>query len=266
MQHRSGATPLSGRWDSGAFKRDARADDLDTLLRLIPKSSSVAAPDFALAHVAERALIQHVPWERPVEYVLLSVEHRARFEASQDLWRSAEETVVRNTLAMSQYGVFAVQGRPSACSAADGPSARMREAKVCRILHLTDGHSRPACRYWACACAGGVGDPPRSRWDLCHGGLLGRAAHMAGRRGDRSSAGVPLRTAGDRLDPAHIVPALPFDGLFSPAHVRVGEVARTEVFLPVENQELQSSPLFFGARRIDGSRLDPESAHWTELR
>jgi hypothetical protein len=76
----------------------------------------------------------------------------------------------------------------------------------------------------------------------------------------------PMHPVGDRQDPARIVAALPFDGLFSPVHVRPGEVARTEVVLPASPAELEAGGLYFGARRVDGSRLDPESAHWTPLR
>ncbi len=59
---------------------------------------------------------------------------------------------------------------------------------------------------------------------------------------------------------------LPFDGRFSPTHVRVGELTRTEAHLSASPDELFAQGLYFGARRVDGSRLDREAPHWVRLR
>ena len=76
----------------------------------------------------------------------------------------------------------------------------------------------------------------------------------------------PMAPHLDRQDPAHIWSFLPFDGVFMAVFVRPGEVARTEVELPASRDELLRDGLWFGARRIDSSRLDAASAHWTRLR
>jgi hypothetical protein len=75
----------------------------------------------------------------------------------------------------------------------------------------------------------------------------------------------PLSRRADRDDPAVTYAFLPFDGLFNPVHVRRGEVARTKVVLEVSRDEVLRNGLYFGARRVDGSRLHQDAPHWTRL-
>src|SRR5262249_12670799 len=110
LQHRAGATPLSRRWSTHAFRRDARTADLERLLSNVPRDESIAAPDYVLPHVAERTVLQRVPWTRASDWVLLSLEYRARFGNTQELWRSSEEILLRNTTARNEYAVYAVEG------------------------------------------------------------------------------------------------------------------------------------------------------------
>lgn len=261
MHRRAGATPLSRRWNTAVFRRDSRSDDLRVLLPLVPASASIAAPDYVLPHVAERNLFDRVPWRRGYQYVLLSTEYRSRFGFTQELWRSTEEALVRNTLAGRRYGLYAVSGRHLLFRRnwpvrwyARGRYVEFQPREGVVSHHLDVGPSLAIAGYGLRPTPGGSTVTlllvARRRWPHDLGLELGWG---------------PMHPHGDRLDPAHIVAALPFDGLFSPVHVRVGEVVCTEIPLPVPTDALRTTEVYFGARRIDGSRLDPESRHWTLL-
>lgn len=75
----------------------------------------------------------------------------------------------------------------------------------------------------------------------------------------------PMHPHVDREDPEQTFAFLPFDGAFMPSFVRVGEVVRTEVDVPASVDALRAHGLWFGPRRIDGSRFEADTAHWTRL-
>ncbi len=262
MQHRAGMIPvLARRHDPGAYVADARKTALDTVVNIIPGDAAVSAPDFLLPHLAERVRIFRYPTMRRPEYIVLSTEHRRRYVGTQDLWRNTEEGVVRGALFWRRYGVWAVvgdfvilrDGWPVRTHARGRyvefePDPRVHKAHVDIGAHL--------------AVAGWGTEPiatgtrvvlllvPRRPWPFDLGFEVGWGA------------GRPHL---DRIDPARTHAFLPFDGAFMPTFVRVGEVVRTTVDVPASEAELRAHGLSFGARRIDGSRLDPDSAHWTVL-
>ena len=262
MQHRAGATPLSRRWDIAAFRRDERTIDLTALLMSIPRSDSVVAPDHVLPHLAERPLIQRLAaWSRRFDWVIVPADHRNRFVTSQQLWRSTEEIVVRNTLNDARYGLYTVSGAQLLFRRAWPARAFARtrfvefapEADV-REQHL-DAGEHVFVAGWSLRAQG-----PGSVLTL----LFAPREPLPFDMGLEAGFGA-MHPNGDRLDPEHIVSVLPFDGLFSPVHVRVGEVARTRIELPATPDVILRDGLYVGTRRIDGSRLDPAGPHWIRL-
>ncbi len=261
-QHRAGATPLSRRWDTSVFRRDARASDLERLLRDVPRDESVVAPDYVLPHVAERPLIQRVAaWTRQFEWVIVPVGHRQRFGTTQHVWRSTEEVLVRNALNNPGYGLQSVFGThllfhrgASLRAYATGRYVDFEPEEGIRSDHL-DAGAHVFIAGWGLR-AEGAG----SVLTL----LFSPRVELPFDMGLEAGYG-PMRPSGDRQDPAQIVSLLPFDGLFSPARVRVGEVARTRMYLPAPPDVVLRDGLRVGTRRIDGSRLDPDGPHWVQL-
>ena len=262
MQHRAGSTPLSRRWNSAAFRRDARSEQLTAILRTIPAGESVVAPDYVLAHLIDRPLIERLAaWTRRVDWVLVPADHRARFGSSQDLWRSTEEIVVRNALNDARYGLHTVTGTQLLFRRAwpDRTFARGRYVDFAPEAEMREDH-RDAGAHAFIAGWSLRPDGDGSRLVL----LIAPRMQLPGDMGFDAGFGA-LHPNGDRLDPEHIVSALPFDGLFSPAHVRVGEVARTTIDLDAPPAAVLRDGLYVGIRRIDGSRVDPDGPHWIRL-
>jgi hypothetical protein len=262
MQHRAGSLPLvGGRFDRNAYAADARQAALDTLVDLLPREASVSAPDHLLPHLAERLrLFRAPPPARRIDYLVLSTDHRALFAGRQELWRSDEERLVRGTLSRRKYGVFAVVG-PYLVLRVGWPVrswARTRYVDFdpdprARAAHLPAGPSLTLAGWGRSPQPHGthvvlllVATRP---WPLDLGLELGWG---------------PMRPHLDRQDPTSTYAFQPFDGVFLPMYVRVGEVVRTEVDLPATAAEL-SGGLYLGARRVDGSRLDPSGPHWVRL-
>ncbi|MGZ6095120.1 MAG: DUF2079 domain-containing protein [Polyangiales bacterium] len=262
MQHRAGATPLSRRWDASVFRRDARAVDLANILRAIPRSDSVVAADYVLPHVAERSLIQRLAaWDRRLDWVIVPAEHRAHFGATQDLWRSTEEITVRNTLADPRYGLYAVAGAQLLFRRA-WPARTFARTRYVEFEPEPDLHPQHIDAGAHLFIAG---------WGLRAQGngsvltlLLAPREPLPFDMGLEAGFGA-MHPNGDRQDPEHIVSVLPFDGLFSPIHVRVGEVARTRIELAAPPDTVLREGLYVGTRRIDGSRVDPDGPHWIRL-
>lgn len=263
---RAGATPLSRLFHSADYQRDARARDLETIVRAVRPTGLVVAPDRALAHLATRPLFQRYDaWTRAADDVIVPIEHRLRFDGTQTLWRSHEEISVRNELARGVYGLVRAErthlllrrgvpprafaeGRYVAFSS-DASWSAARHVDVDRSLAIASWRierhteSSSSVTLWLVS---------RERWPADMGLELGW--------------GPMSRAPGaDRDDPARIHSFLPFDGLFSAVHVRAGEVARTTVIVAATRDVLLRDGLRFGARRVDGSRMHAASPHWVRL-
>lgn len=262
LQHRAGVLPLiARRHDPAAYRVDARLAALDTVVNLIPADASVAAPDFLLPHLAERVRIFRYPTLRRPEFIVLSTEHRRRFWGTQELWRNSEERVVRGALFWKRYGVWAVvgdfiilrDGWPIRTHARGRyvdfePDPRVRRG------HVDIGESLAVAGWGVEPVPGG------SRVVL----LLVVKRPWPFDLGLEVGWG-PLRPHLDREDPESIHAFLPFDGAFMPTHARAGEVVRMTVEVAASADELRAHGVYLGARRIDGSRLEADSAHWTRL-
>jgi uncharacterized membrane protein len=262
MQRRAGVLPeLSRRYDPRAYIADARTPSLDLVRSLIPSDASVAAPDYLLPHIAERRRIFRYPSERRPEYIVLSLEHRRRYQGTQDLWRNDEERSAREALLWRRYGVWTVvgdfivlrKGWPARTHARGryvecAPDPRVHRAHVDVDDHL-------AVAGWGTEAL-----PHGTRIVL----LLFVRRPLPFDLGFEVGYG-PMHPHLDRDDPVHTHAFMPFDGTLLPSWVRVGEVVRSTVDVPATEAELRAHGLYFGARRIDGSRLDAESRHWVPL-
>lgn len=262
-QRRSGATPIAKMFRAQSFRSDARAEDLERIARDVRPGVFVVAPDYAIAHFAERPLFQRFDaWTRAADDVIVPIGHRLAHSGTQTLWRTHEEIPVRNLLAQSQYGL--VRAEPSHLLMRRGVSPRAfaegryiafssdsfdqpRHVDVDRSLAVASWRIEPRDARTSTVTLWLVS---RERWPHDMGLELGWG---------------PMHRNGERDDPERIYSFLPFDGLFNPAHVRVGEVSRTSVTLSANRDELLRNGLYFGVRRVDGSRLNQDSAHWVRL-
>jgi uncharacterized membrane protein len=262
MQHRAGMLPLlARRHDPLAYRPDERLAALDTVVNLIPGDASVAAPDFLLPHLAARVRIFRYPTLRRPEYLVLSTEHRRRYWGTQELWRNTEEQRIREALSWPRYGVWAVVG-DFIVLRRDWPARTYARGRYVAFdpdpgvhkAHVDIGEHLAVAGWGMAAVPGGTRVTlllaVKRPWPFDLGFELGWG---------------PLRPHLDREDPRWIHAFFPFDGVFMPHRTRVGEVVRTSVVLAATVDELRAHGLRFGARRIDGSRLDARSAHWTLL-
>lgn len=263
-QRRAGATPLSRLFRWSDYQRDARARDLEVLVRAVRPTSVVVAPDHALAHFAERSSFQRFDaWTRDADDLIVPISHRLRYDGTQTLWRTREELPVRNVLARDRYGLVRAtsthllfrrgvsprsyaEGRYVAFSSDEGWT-HARHVDVDRSVSVASwrvedrGPRSASVTLWLVAL---------QRWPIDTGFELGWG---------------PLERNGTRDDPSRIYAFLPFDGLFSPVHVRRGEVARSTVIVATSAEELLRHGLYFGVRRLDGSRMHEDARHWVRL-
>ncbi len=265
LQLRAGPLPfLGGRFEHRAYVSDHRREALDAITSLVQPHESVAAPDYLLPHLVERnTLVRHTqPMTRSVDVLVLSTEHRALHTGTQEIWRNSEETAVRGALYQRRYGVYRAigdylllrRGWPVRTFARErfvefDPDPRVHAA------HADVGPSLAIAGWGMTPLRRGARVVlllvPRRPWPHDLGFELGWG---------------PMRPHLDRQDPARTYAFLPFEGVFLPSYTRVGEVVRTTVDLPATPDELRAHGLYFGARRVDGSRLDENSPHWTPLR
>ena len=263
MQRRAGYLPLlGGRFDVAQHRADRRRPSLDALVSRLPPDASVSAPDFLLPHLAERRRIfREPPPPRPVDYRVLSAEHRLRYPGSQTLWRSEEEPALRGALFWRRYGVYEVfgdfvvmrEGWPVRAYAR-GRYVEFDTDLRTHAAHVDLGEDIAVAGWGVTPLRDGARVvlllKVKRAWPFDLGFELGWG---------------PMAPHLDREDPAQTWAFLPFDGVFMAPFCRVGEVVRTEVVVPARAEALAAHGLWFGARRIDGSRLEAASPHWVRL-
>jgi uncharacterized membrane protein len=262
-QRRSGATPISRLFRARDFQRDARANELERIIRAIRPGVIVVAPDYALAHIAQRPSFQRLEaWTRQTDELIVSIEHRLRYDGTQTLWRTREEITVRNVLTRGKYGI--VRAERTHLLLRRGVSPRsFAEGRY--IAFDSDAWSEP--KHVDVDASIAIASWRIEAWDARTSNVT---LWLVTRQRWPHDLGLelgwgPMHRNGDRDDPERIHSFLPYDGLLSPVHVRVGEVSRMTVTLSATRHELLQHGLYFGARRIDGSRLHREAPHWVRL-
>lgn len=265
MQHRAGSLPGLGRHHlQAAYTRDARANSLDAVAALLAPEQIVAGPDYLLPHIAERRELHRYqpPMRNRVDVLVLSAEHRNLHTGTQEIWRNTEEEQLRQALLQPNYGVYRVVGDYLLLrrnwehrTYARGRYVDFEPDSALHAAHTEVGASLIIAGWGMTPIAHGtrvtVLVVPRETWPIDLGFELGWG---------------PMREADQHPQPEQTYAFLPFDGVFLPNEVRVGEVARTSVEVPATPNELRAHGVYFGARRIDGSRLNRDSLHWTPLR
>lgn len=107
----AGATPLSLRFDPGAFSDDTRSVAMRAIELEIPPETTVQAPDAMLAHLAERRTLHRAPPpEMNTEMVVLDLAHRRAFRHHESLVRTDEEPIARAWLARDDHALIAAEG------------------------------------------------------------------------------------------------------------------------------------------------------------
>ncbi len=262
MQHRAGVLPfIARRYDPNAYVPDGRMESLQTVVNIIPGDAAVAAPDYVLPHLVERVRIFRYPTERRPEYIVLSTEHRQLHTGTQELWRNTEESAVRGALFWRRYGVWAVVGNYIVLREA-WPIRTYARGRYVEFAPDPRVH-RAHVDIGAGLAIAGWGTEP-----LEHGTRI--VILLVAKRALPYDVNFevgwgPMHPHLDRMDPQRTYAFLPFDGSFHPSFVRPGEVVRTTVDVPATVDELHAHGVVFGARRVDGSRLDADSPHWTVL-
>ncbi len=231
-----GATPVSARFDGGAFTNDARSAGMREMCEAVPPLASVQAPDAMLAHLAERMTLHRVPPpERGSDLVVLDLSHRRRFLHREDLLRTAEEPLARAWLARRDHAVIAESGDFVLLERGLTPRESLGvERYVVGTAAETEGRLLTACLALLSAT---LDD---------HDLVLELGARDA--CPDDLALRIGTGTRPRRVD-------LIADGLFSPAHFLPGDRIRSRhVLSDLELEAIREDGLRIGAIRESGAR------------
>jgi len=225
--------------DWRCFVFDARSDAGAEIVAAVDPERSVQAPDAILPHLAARPRVFRAPPpDRDAELVVLDVSHRARWRHDQTLLRTDEEPIARNWLSSERYGLVAAAGPwvllERGADPRGGPNAR----------YFMPAEEAPAMRLTECL---GLRRVQRSD--------LGVAVILEAR--GECPADLALRI--DTSMGTHRTDLL-FDGRLSPAHLRRGDVLRSEHEL-----EDVGSHVFVGLVRSSGARAAAEDPPWRRV-
>ncbi len=107
----AGGSPLGARYDAVAYVADARTEEIQRVLALVPEGASVQAPEHVLAHLAERRVVRRAPPpEQRTDYVILDAWVRRVERHHEELLRTEEEPVLRDWLAREDHALLGVGG------------------------------------------------------------------------------------------------------------------------------------------------------------
>lgn len=232
-----GATPLSIRFDPGAFRDDARSTAMRAIVGEVPTTDAIQAPDPMLPHLAERRTLRRAPPpELNARFVVLDLAHRRRFRHREDLIRTDEEPIARAWLARPDHAVVAAYGDFVLLERGLDP----REGVV--LERYLDGHVEEDSTRSLTACLG----IEESAWLDDEVLVLELVAREACPEDLALRIGTGLRPR--RVD-------LIADGLFSPAHFRAGDRIRSSHVLSLDERwAIRRDGLRVGAIRESGAR------------
>lgn len=198
----------------------ARYEASSRVVAAIPSDASVQAPDPLLPHLSERENLHRAPPpDRNADYVVLDLRHRERYRHQESLLRTQQEPDVRTWLAKPNYGVT-LHAPPWV--------VLQRGADSRELLVFAEGSPQERL----CSCLSVARAERLSANEIA----LILVAH----------APCPNDLAlhvGENTD-------LLFDGVVSPAHLRDGDVVRS-------NHEHRGSEVRLGAVRSSGARPAP---------
>jgi len=230
----AGGSPVAMDYDAAMFEDDARSLAARRVLAVLPDEAAVQLPYSLMPHVAERLYFgPPPPPDRNYDWVVLDAWHRVDFAQSEDLLRTDEEPTVRDWLARDDYGLVLVAE----------PFFVLRRGADPRAL--------PVERYRVPTAEG----PPQH---------LSACLDLVGRELDEGALVLTLRAKapcgadlalrlGRGYRPRRV--DLLFDGVLSPAHLRVGEVYRsTHALDDDERAAFEEGLLRVGLLRSSGAR------------
>lgn len=235
----SGGMPWSLDYNARDFREDARSLHAKEAVALVPAGVGVQAPDALLSHLAERDRVHRgPPPDMTTKFVILDIAYRRQYAPDGTVLRTAQDPNTRAWLARPRYALmlanpdFAVleQGRdprhgPLAARYVLQRNAPKSGAMLTQCLFAVDATLKARTlnlRLWA--------------QSECPSDLALRIGHQNKPR---------------RIE-------LPFDGLFSPAHLRHGDIVKsTHSLTTLEAQLIRRHGLRIGAIRSSGARPEP---------
>ena len=231
-----GATPLSIRFDRGAFTDDVRSTSMRAITGDVPTEATIQAPDAMLAHLAERRTLRRAPPpEMNSELVVLDLAHRRAFLHREELVRTDEEPIVRSWLARDDHALIAAEGDFALLERGLDPREGID------VDRYVVGHADTDASTTLTACLG----LERARWD---DDVLELTLIARGECPDDLALRIGTGERPRRVD-------LIADGLFSPAHFRAGDRIRSRhAASALEREAIARDGLHIGAIRASGAR------------
>jgi len=235
----AGGTPVAADFDRDAFRPDARSLHAARAVAAIPPGRSVQAPYALMPHLAERMTIgAQPPPDRDMDYVILDAWPRIRYAHDEDLLRTIEEPELRSWLSRADWGLVAEEG----------PFLVLRKGAQAR--------EGIASRYIAGAAEPGRGQRIAACLSVLGAQLQGRGVELTFVARSACPNDMAIRI-GTGPRPRRV--DLLFDGLLGPAHLRRGDLLRSEHALaPEERREIERTGLSVGALRSSGARPEHE--------
>jgi uncharacterized membrane protein len=228
----AGGTPISIDHPWEAFTPDANMHAARDIVRAIPPTASVQAPDPLLAHLAERPQLHRTASsEQGDAYYVLDVSHRRRYAGDEDLLRTIEEPVTRTFLARADHAVVYAGGDYLLLE-------RDRDPRTGVGAHAIIGTVDPDAGERIAACLGVIG----ARWE--EPDLV--AIDFAVREPCPNDLAIRI---GEDPQPRRV--DLLFAGVLSPVHLRRGDRVRS--LHRIDRREA----LYVGALRSSGARPEP---------
>jgi len=219
------------------LRPDERSAQARRIVAAVPQARSVQGPGFLLAHLAERSLVYRgPPPDRQASFVILDVSHRRRYARQETLLRTREEPIVRRWLARPDHALVRLERDFLLLRRGRSPRRGLGARAIRGTTSPDQGDALSACLALRGASLAGA---------RLHLDLVARAPCPA-------DIGLRIGTADKprRVD-------LLFDGLFSPVHLRPGDLVRSSHPLdPTERAAALQGELRVGLLRSGGARID----------
>ena len=233
-----GGLPWSRDFRRADFTHDQDSASALAVLTQIDAHASVQVPDPLLPHLAERRVVHRAPPpERATEYVVLDISHRRRFARSEDLLRTVEEPDVRRWLGRTDHQLLLARG--DLLLLRRGLPAR---AGLVRDYFVEGAAPTPGVALTACL-------------SVREARLRGTTLWLEFVAQGPCSEDLAIRLGAD-AKPTRV--DLLFDGLLSPAQLKLGDVLRSRHTLSAkERAAVLQHGLRIGVLRTSGAPPEP---------